>query len=59
MEAVRAAGGRFDVRATVYFFITGGTGTDLSATLRHIDLVLFDPADRTHATEFARLSLDY
>ncbi len=59
IESVRSKGGRFHVRATVYFFITASTGTDLIATARHMDLVLLDPADPSHAREFARLSVDF
>jgi hypothetical protein len=58
IESMRAAGGRFPLKASLSFFFAGSTGNQLDAVLTHLDLTLLDPGDRTGATPLARVSFD-
>lgn len=58
IEAARATGARFHVKASLFFFVVDSGGSQVNATLTHVELMLFDPADPHHAAELVRVSFD-
>lgn len=58
IESARASGGRFQVKAVLYFFVVEGGGNRLNAVLTLAEMTLLDPSDRTNAGELARVAFD-